>query len=209
MLYKLQKPTITKMGRSKKNVNKTPLELEEYEQRKAFNKQVGEYRQSLKQYIMTSRFNTQTLQENRDFVKRTTSVKCVYCCPDPIAKNIPIDTVLFVLEMNNETNKIAGIGLVRNHAFMHKYNVYSERSYNRYIYYGKTHIAREYMTEEEERIMKVFDILCFTGSKHMKRGQGMKSFPIETLYKCKNTLDLVGFIAEMFKARMSKKDSNT
>lgn len=202
MLYKLQKPTITKMGRSKKNVNKTPLELEEYEQRKAFNKQVGEYRQSLKQYIMTSRFNTQTLQENRDFVKRTTSVKCVYCCPDPIAKNIPIDTVLFVLEMNNETNKIAGIGLVRNHAFMHKYNVYSERSYNRYIYYGKTHIAREYMTEEEERIMKVFDILCFTGNKHMKRGQGLKSFPVDMLYKCSKKLDLVQFIRDMFKKRI-------
>jgi hypothetical protein len=65
------------------------------------------------------------------------------------------------------------------------------------------------MTDEEERIMKVFDILCFTGNKHMKRGQGMKSFPIETLYKCKNTLDLVSFISEMFKTRMSKKDSQT
>jgi hypothetical protein len=111
--------------------------------------------------------------------------------------------------MNNDTNKIAGIGLVRNHAFMHKYSVYSEKTYNRYIYYGKNHIARENMNEEEERIMKVFDILCFTGNKHMKRGQGIKSFPIETLYKCKRTLDLVGFISEMFKTRISKKDNNT
>jgi hypothetical protein len=121
-----------------------------------------------------------------------------------VAKNIPMDTVLFVLEMNNDTNKIAGIGLVRNHAFMHKYNVYSEKTYNRYIYYGKMHIYRENMSEEEERIMKVFDILCFTGNKHMKRGQGIKSFPIETLYKCKNTLDLVSFIGQMFKTRMGK-----
>jgi hypothetical protein len=197
------------MGKHKKTECTNPLELEKYEQRKAFLKQVAEYRQSLRQYIMTSRFNNQTLQENRDFIRRTAVLKCVYCCPDPIAKNIPIDAILFVLEMNNDTNKIAGIGLVRNHAFMHKYNVYSERNYNRYIYYGKNHIAREYMTEEEERIMKVFDILCFTGNKHMKRGQGMKAFPIETLYKCKKTLDLVGFIAEMFKTRMSKKDANT
>jgi hypothetical protein len=58
------------------------------------------------------------------------------------------------------------------------------------------------MSEEEERIMKVFDILCFTGNKHMKRGQGLKAFPIDVLYKCKNTLDLVGFIAQMFKTRM-------
>uniref|UniRef100_A0A6C0K2B8 Uncharacterized protein n=1 Tax=viral metagenome TaxID=1070528 RepID=A0A6C0K2B8_9ZZZZ len=177
--------------------------------RREYFKEINDYKSSLKHHIVTSRFNMQTLQENRDFVEKTPTIKCIYCCPDPIAKTIPIDSVLFVLEMNNETNKIAGIGLVRNHAFMHKYNVYSERSYNRYIYYGKNHIARENMTEEEDRIMKVFDILCFTGSKHMKRGQGIKSFPIETLYKCKRTLDLVGFIAEMFKIRMSKKDSNT
>lgn len=194
------------MGR-RESVN-TPS-LEEYEKQKTFSKQVREYRQSMKHFIMTSRFNSHTLQENREFVERNDTIKCVYCCPDPIAKNIPIDTILFVLEMNNDANKIAGIGLVKNHAFMHKYNVYSERSYNRYVYYGKTHISRENMTEEEERIMKVFDILCFTGNKHMKRGQGMKSFPVETLYKCKNTLDLVSFIAEMFKTRMSKKESNT
>jgi len=197
------------MGKHKKTECVNSLELEQYERQKAFLKQVAEYRQSLRQYIMTSRFNNQTLQENRDFIRRTAVLKCVYCCPDPIAKNIPIDAILFVLEMNNDINKIAGIGMVRNHAFMHKYNVYSERNYNRYIYYGKNHIAREYMTEEEERIMKVFDILCFTGNKHMKRGQGIKAFPIETLYKCKKTLDLVGFIAEMFKTRMSKKDANT
>ena len=197
------------MGRRKNTALKTPLEIEENEKKQAFAKQVSEYRQGLKQFIMTSRFNMQTLQENREFVKKTTAVRCVYCCPDPIAKAIPIDTILFVLEMNNDTNKIAGIGLVRNHAFMHKYNVYAERSYNRYIYYGKNHISRENMTDEEERIMKVFDILCFTGNKHMKRGQGMKSFPIETLYKCKNTLDLVCFISEMFKSRMAKKDSQS
>jgi len=212
LLYKLlyQYSTITPiMGKHKKTECVNSLELEQYERQKAFLKQVAEYRQSLRQYIMTSRFNNQTLQENRDFIRRTAVLKCVYCCPDPIAKNIPIDAILFVLEMNNDINKIAGIGMVRNHAFMHKYNVYSERNYNRYIYYGKNHIAREYMTEEEERIMKVFDILCFTGNKHMKRGQGIKAFPIETLYKCKKTLDLVGFIAEMFKTRMSKKDANT
>jgi hypothetical protein len=192
------------MGRRKNTNCKTPSEIEANEKRKTFAKQVNEYRQSLKQYIMTSRFNTQTLQENRDFVGKTSVLNCVYCCPDPIAKNIPMDAILFVLEMNNDTNKIAGIGLVRNHAFMHKYNVYSEKSYNRYIYYGKMHISRETISEEEERIMKVFDILCFTGNKHMKRGQGIKSFPIETLYKCKNTLDLVSFIGQMFKTRMGK-----
>jgi hypothetical protein len=191
------------MGRTK-NSDKSAEELERDFQRKMFLKEVKTYQSTLKHYVVTSRFNNYTLQENRGFLQKTDKLNCVYCCPDPIAKHIPIDSILFVLEMNNDTNKIAGIGLVKNHAFMHKYNVYTERSYNRYIYYGKHHISRENMTEEEDRIMKVFDILCFTGNKHMKRGQGIKSFPIEILFKCRNTLDLVKFIAEMFKARIQK-----
>lgn len=196
------------MDKNEEMVHRCSRESEEYEMKRAFYKKVADYKKSLKHYIMTSRFNNQTIQENRDFIKRTHNIKCVYCCPDPVSKSIPIDSILFVLEMNNEINKVEGIGLVRNHAYMHKYNVYYEKTYNRYVYYGKNHIDRKNMNEQEERIMKVFDILCFTGNKHLKRGQGMKSFPIETLYKCKKTLDLVGFIAEMFKSRMVKRDND-
>jgi hypothetical protein len=61
------------------------------------------------------------------------------------------------------------------------------------------------MTEEEDHIMQVFDILCFKGNQHMKRGQGLKTFPIDMLYKCSHRLDLVKFIAEMFKSRIHAK----
>ena len=195
MVYNIKATTMTLR-------KKTDIPVEEKIKHAVFLKEVREYKATLKQYIMTSRFNTQTLQENREFVKKSKSVRCVYCCPDAIAKHIPVDIILFVLEMNNDTNQIAGVGMVRNHAHMYKYSVYSTSSYNRYIYYGKNHISREDMSVEEDRIMKVFDILCFTGNKHMKRGQGIKAFPIDMLYKCKNTVDLVGFIAQMFKARL-------
>ena len=61
------------------------------------------------------------------------------------------------------------------------------------------------MTEEEEQIMKVFDILCFSGNKHMKRGQGLKSFPSDMLYKMSKRLDLVSYIGEMFKKRIPRR----
>jgi hypothetical protein len=109
---------------------------------------------------------------------------------------------MFVLEMNNDTNKIIGIGMVRNHPVVNKYSVYSEGNYNRYVFVGKTRIDRSEMDEEEERIMKVFDILCFTGNKHMKRGQGLRLFPVEMLYRCSKKIDLVQFICEMFRKRM-------
>jgi hypothetical protein len=56
--------------------------------------------------------------------------------------------------------------------------------------------------------MKIFDILCFTGNRHMKRGQGLKSFPIDMLYRCSKRIDLVKFISEMFKTRLSKSQIN-
>ena len=105
--------------------------------------------------------------------------------------------------MNNDTNQIIGVGMVRNHPIVNKYTVYSNGNYNRYVFVGKTRIDRSEMDEEEERIMKVFDILCFTGNKHMKRGQGFRLFPIEMLYRCSKKLDLVQFICEMFKRRIN------
>jgi len=112
---------------------------------------------------------------------------------------------MFILEMNNDTNQIMGIGLVRNHPILNKYHVYDNGNYNRYVYVGKNRIDRADMSEKEEQIMKVFDILCFTGNRHMKRGQGLKSFPTDILYRCSKKVDLVKFISEMFKSRMTTK----
>ena len=63
------------------------------------------------------------------------------------------------------------------------------------------------MTKEEETIMKALDILCFKVNTHMKRGHGLKLFPIEMLYKCLKVIDLIEFINNMFKTRL-KKTSN-
>jgi aconitase A len=109
--------------------------------------------------------------------------------------------VLFVLEMNNTTNKIVGVGMVKNQAICNKYKVYYNISYNRYVYLGRKRISREDMTEEEEEIMKVFDTMCFKGASNMKRGQGLTTFPVELLYKVSKIKDLVDFVTHMFKRR--------
>ncbi len=172
---------------------------------RAFRQNVRNYRSQMRQFIMTSRFNSQTLRENRNFRDKNSKIGCIYCSPDPIARAIPIESIMFILEMNNDTNTIEGIGMVRNHPYPNKYCVYENGNYNRYAYMGKYRIDRRDMTEEEENIMTVFDVLCFTGNKHMKRGQGLKAFPAETLYRCNRTLDLVNFIGNMFKRRMIDK----
>lgn len=153
---------------------------------------------------MTSRFNNQTWQENINYREKQKNIDCIYCSPEPISLSVPNDSIMFILEMNNDIDKIIGIGMVRNKPICGKYFVYDNGNYNRYVYIGKNRIPREEMTAEEDEIMKVFDILCFTGNRHMKRGQGIKKFPVEMLYRCSQKLDLVDFIRKMFKDRIKK-----
>jgi hypothetical protein len=168
------------------------------------NPAITEFIQNHQKWLMTTRFNQETWEENCRFREKYPKIGCIYPSQEPISENVPADNILFVLEMNNDTNRIVGIGMMKNHSIRNtaKYRVYSNQNYNRYTYLGKQRIDRTDMTEQEETIMKVFDILCFKGSKHMKRLRGIKAFPAYMLFRCKEELDLVAFIVEMFKSRM-------
>jgi hypothetical protein len=173
-----------------------------YTKQQIIKKQVDEFRKLQRNFILTSRFNNETWNENQKYISKKQNIKCIYCCPERVSQIVPDDAVLFILEMNNDTNKIMGIGMVKNHPKIQTYNVYSNGNYNRFSYTGKHRIDRKDMNEEEEKIMIVFDVLCFTGNKHMKRGQGLKLFPFEMLYRMSFHYNLVEFITEMFKKRM-------
>jgi hypothetical protein len=185
------------------DIESPPTEFQKREYKIHTKVQTKIYKQNLKNFILTSRFNNHTMNENAIFRKNNQKIGCIYCSPIPISSEIPIDKILFILEMNNDTNKIIGIGMIRNHTTYNKYSVYDTDNYNRYIYIGKYRIDRSEMTPEEDTIMRVFDILCFTGNKHMKRGNGLKTFPTEMLYRCSKIMDLVDFINTMFKKRIS------
>jgi hypothetical protein len=171
------------------------------ENKKRIRHHVKAYKNQLKYFVLTSRFNTQTWNENLEFRKTHPKVGCIYSSPTMITTDIPIDNVIFMLEMNNDTNTIMGIGMIRNHPTYNKYRVYDSGNYNRYAYLGRNRIDREEMSSEEETIMRVFDILCFKGNRHMKRGNGLKLFPLEMLRRCAKKVDLVDFIYNMFSIR--------
>ena len=162
------------------------------------------YQNGLSIHITTTRFNNKTWRENEEFRKANPEYGCIYPSPQENSSKIPQDAVLFVLEMNNDENRIMGIGALKNRAFVRRHSVYSDPNYNRYTYIGKYRIDRKEMTEEENRIMKVFDVLCFTGPRHMKRLQGLKAFPVDMLYGCSHIIDLVDFVKNMFKQRQSQ-----
>ncbi len=170
----------------------------------ARNTDMRAYHRAIKSVLTTTRFDNTTWNENYEYRKNAGIGGCIYGTPEPVsAKITDQDKNIFVLEMNNEKNRIMGIGLIRNNMFIKKHHIYSNEDYNRYSYIGKYRIDREEMTDDEEIIMKVFDILCFRGARHMKRLKGIKAFPIDMLYNCTTIMDLIDFVSKMFKRRIT------
>jgi hypothetical protein len=168
-------------------------------------RQIREYAKQYKDtFLMTTRFNTHTGNENSNYRKTKWPKGCIYGTPVMVCKRIPAESKLFILEMQNDENRIIGIGLALNKPYFNKYKIYSDTNYNRFSYIGKYRISREEMSEEEEIVMKILDKLCFEGKCHMKRGHGLTAFPMKILYRCRNMIDLVKSVEEMFKKRIIK-----
>lgn len=165
---------------------------------------IKKYRSTMQYYLLTTRFNNKTWDENRKFCEKT-KYQCAYCTPCPISTSIPTESVIFILEMNNDLNRIIGIGMLRN--IPRKGNiVYGDGNYNRFSYVGKNRIDRSQMEKEEDELLCSLDEKCFKGKGHLKRGQGLTSFPITTLYRYENSkekppIQIIPQIVEMFKKR--------
>ena len=166
-----------------------------------------------KAHIVTTRFTNETWNENKTYCeKHKNQLQCAYGVPLQTNNGFAHDDVLFVLEMNNEENRIMGVGMVKNEPLFRNsiYKIYDNQDYNRYVYLGKNRIDRSEMNEDEENICKVFEILCFTGKRHQKRLSGIKAFPMDMIYKMSKRAielgkkDLVDFIIHMFKQRLTK-----
>jgi len=124
--------------------------------------------------IACTRFNNKTWQEYQTWLSAYQQsyehiykrpLKCIYGAPREISrKKIQPQTKILVIEMNNDENKIMGIGEIQNQtasetyrskqsrtateAHTMKFNIFSDRNYSRYIYIGNTYYASR---EELER----------------------------------------------------------
>ena len=74
--------------------------------------------------VLLSRFTDETLLENRRW-KENNGIKCVYGSTRPISENLPL-IEYFVIEMNINTNKIVGIGLIEN-KYTKRLKIYSNQ----------------------------------------------------------------------------------
>jgi hypothetical protein len=160
-------------------------------------------------YIMTTRFNNSNCITNREYIRMKEKMQCIYCSPYQIAREIPLESKIFVLEMNNDTNKIMGIGMIRNHHHNYKFSVYdTNKSYHRFTYVGHYHIRRQDMSVEENVLLQYLDRKCFYGNHHLKRGRGLTQLPCSLQYDLihKMNFDATQFIKIMFRKRFSQRN---
>jgi hypothetical protein len=139
--------------------------------------------------------------------------QCVYGSPIPVKHAVRGSAWMIVLEMQNDANRIAGIGLVKNSPNLPsvpiphsskggvgstlKPSVYNCGNYNRFIYQGAYRIDLLSndtddikLTQEEQIVIKMLELALFYGPNHSKRGKGICELPkhVASMYDFKECL---------------------
>lgn len=142
--------------------------------------------------MITTRFNENTWKENKKYrIKH--NFACIYGSPCKISEDILFNSFLFVIEMNNDTNQIEGIGLIKNMTINDKYyKIYSVGNYNRYVYIGNYYLDRESIYDYNFALVLLLEILLFKGKNHLKRGSGFTTLSDKILNKINSKNKIIG-----------------
>lgn len=159
--------------------------------------------------LTTTRFKENTWECNQTFrMLHQIHTGCIYGSPQELPPTVLPNSIVFVVEMNNDNNQIKGIGMIRNRPLMDKYyNIYKDGNYNRFVYKGKYRLSRESLNEYNEELVYVIEHLVFHEKSHLKRGAAFTSitpklFARKKDEKCKqwNLNKMLDCIAAYFKA---------
>jgi len=123
-------------------------------------------------YIGCTRFTNQTWQENLDY-RAKHNEPLIYGSSVKIRESYNKGALIFVAEMNNTTNKIEGIGLIRNSIVSDIHNIYRNYEYNRFVYKGNYWLSREQLINFDADIVEILDIILFKGKSNLKRFLGI------------------------------------
>jgi hypothetical protein len=119
-------------------------------------------------HIGCTRFTNETYADNMAY-RQKYQVPVIYGSSLKIRATYPYECLIFVAEMNNQTNRIEGIGLIKNRlVFDGKRNIYKNQEYNSYIYKGKYWLSRADLDRYDPDICAVFDNVLFKKKTHMK-----------------------------------------
>jgi hypothetical protein len=156
-------------------------------------------------YIASTRFNNATWDENILYRRINKISGTIYGSISRICDKYPLGCNIFIVEMNNEMNRIEGIGLIKNRLITDKkYNIYSDTTYNRFIYKGDYWLSRDELTQD---IQQIFDMILFKGRSHLKRIHGISILKHRIYQRWKlDEVELKNKIRECFTNKFFKKD---
>jgi hypothetical protein len=150
--------------------------------------------------IVTTRFNQATWEQNCDWRRQNQWEGCIYGSPTRMKDSIGPGAAVAVIEMNNQTNRVEGIGLLANRVVCDKrYAIYEWGNYNRFVYRGRYRIDRRDMSDDEAIFIEKMERILFWGLGHLKRGHGMTRLPRKTMER--SDLNVTASINKMFTDR--------
>jgi hypothetical protein len=137
--------------------------------------------------VYTTRYNSYTYLQNQRFKENKLNGfnGAIYSTTMPFPVSTSMEKYLFVLDMNNTTNKLMGISLLKNRlAKDQTLNVYSDPTFNNYIYKTKFYIDFSCVKLEESWKLFIENELercLFYGKSNMKRGGSFTRFSLKKL----------------------------
>ena len=150
--------------------------------------------------LVSTRFTNNTWQENLDYRKKINCEGCIYGSPQELSPKIMVFSDVYVVEMNNDINKIEGIGFIKNMSYADKYyKIHEDGNYNRYIYKSNDYIERDELLRYNHDIVESLEKILFKGKTHLKRGSGFTTIPEKLLNNEKyKSLDIKNTISRLF-----------
>tara|TARA_X000000368_G_C23050068_1_gene720967 strand:- start:1743 stop:2258 length:516 start_codon:yes stop_codon:yes gene_type:complete len=160
-------------------------------------------------HICVTRFDNKTIEENKKWKQQNNEIGCIYGTPIKITEKILPEEEILVLEMNNSTNKIEGIGIIKNNLLIKdskkKYRIYSDNNYNRYIYKSDLYINIYNLNTKDKKIIEKLEYLLFKTNKHCKRGHGIQLIS-KTIIN--NKFNYVKFLTNLYEKKFINIDFN-
>ena len=122
-------------------------------------------------YIGLAKFNNHTFKQNRDWKNKKKWKGAVYGFETFPPEFIPLNSWIFIIEMNNETNHIVGIGLIQNtfHPEFRSRIYTPNHDYNNYVFKSPYHIEREQLIKINNKAILFLENILFKGYTHLKR----------------------------------------
>jgi hypothetical protein len=131
--------------------------------------------------VCITRYNNETWAQRTAWLAANPGYACIYKSPVAIKSDIPYEAPVFVLEMNNDTNQIMGVGRIVNEVRADRsYSMYADQNYNRYTYLGRQRLDRADIMQRKEnvRVIETLERMLFYGARHAKRGHGIHELPV-------------------------------